>query len=149
MTKTKPQLTEITTTEESPSLKRQRMKEVRTIVARAVKQNKRVDQIGFTGSDIARSQIALQDLLSKSQERHKKATERLASFNQMDLTITKVINYATKKIITKQERIGELSMALRQEREEHMKTASLLDSKIREIEGLKSALKGCVDAKVG
>ncbi len=145
MTKTKPQLTEVTTTEESPSFKRQRMKEVRTIVARAVKQNKRVDQIGFTGSDIVRSQIALQDLLSKSQERHKKATERLASTNQWGLAIADVIENAADKMIRDQERIGTLNKLLHCEREEHMKTASLTEEKLREIEGLKLALKGIMN----
>jgi hypothetical protein len=143
--KTKPQLTEITTTEESLSFKRQRMKEVRTMVARAVKQNKRIDLMGFTGSDIARSQIALQDLLSKSQERHKKATERLASTNQLGLAIADVIDSAADKIVSDQERISELSMMLRREREEHMRTASITDEKIRENEGLKLALKGVVN----
>lgn len=143
--KTKPQLTEVTTTEESPSFKRERMKEVRTIVARAVKHNKRIDLMEFTGSDIARSQIALQDLLTKSQERHKKATELVASNNQMGLHIADAMNDASDWLIRDQERIGELSMMLRTEREEHMKTASLLDSKIREIEGLKLALRGVMN----
>lgn len=141
----KTQLTEVVSTEESPSFKRQRMKEVRTMVARAVKQNKRIDLMGFTGSDIARSQIALQDLLSKSQERHKKATERLATANQMGLAIADVIDHAADKMIIDQERVGELSMRLRAEREEHMQTASILDSKLREIEGLKLALKGVMN----
>lgn len=143
--KTKSQLTEVTTTEESPFFKRERMKQVRKIVANAVRQNQRVDLIGFTGSDIARSQIALQDLLTKSQERHQKATAHLANTKQMGLAIADVIDHAADNMIRGQERISELSMRLRAEREEHMKTAYLLDSKMREIEGLKLALKGVVN----
>jgi hypothetical protein len=73
MTKNTTKLTEVITTEESPSYKRKRMLEVRQIVANAVKKNQRVDQLGFTGTDIARSQIALQDLLDKEREKHSRA----------------------------------------------------------------------------
>lgn len=74
------QLTTVESTEESPSYKRKRMKEVRAIVARAVANNKRVDLIGFEGTDIARSQIALQDLLSKEQEKHTRARGHIMNY---------------------------------------------------------------------
>lgn len=141
----KTQLTEVVSTEESPSFKRQRMKEVRSKVARAVKQNKRIDEMGFTGSDIARSQIALQDLLMKSQERHKKATEHLALYSQWVPAVADVINSASVTIFRDQNRITELTKMVRHAREESMKTASLLEEKIRENEGLKLALKGVVN----
>ena len=66
MTKTTTKLTEVVTTEESPGYKRQRMLEVRQIIANAVKNNQRVDQLGFTGTDIAHSQIALQELQTEN-----------------------------------------------------------------------------------
>ena len=87
MSKTKKaERTAVTTTDESQSYKRQRMLEVRQMVAKAVKNNTRVDLMGFTGTDIARSQIALQDLLSKEQEKHAKAGDHIVSL-KTDLEI--------------------------------------------------------------
>ena len=82
MTKTTTKMTEVVTTEESSSYKRQRMLEVRQIVANAVKNNQRVDQLGFTGTDIARSQIALQDLLDKERQKHSRARHHILNLKE-------------------------------------------------------------------
>lgn len=64
--------------EESKSFKKQRMLEVRAAVAHALKHNKRVDEMGFTGTDIPRAMIALQDEVMKTRERHHKATKHIS-----------------------------------------------------------------------
>ncbi|AHX01018.1 hypothetical protein HL13_gp58 [Dinoroseobacter phage DFL12phi1] len=128
MTKAKTSnVTSMVATEESPEFKRRRMKEVRAIVARAVKQNKRVDQLGFEGTDIPRAMIALQDLLSKSQERHKKATDHIAQANQMGDFFAFILNHASVSLMEQQGRIGELSTALYNERMSHAQTSTLLN----------------------
>lgn len=113
MTKTNVKLTEIVTTEESPSYKRKRMLEVRQIVANAVKNGQRVDQLGFTGTDVARSQIALQDLLDKERQKHSRARhhilnlkgETMAVYDIMDITqagMTMMLSAMSSKIIEQQ-----------------------------------------------
>jgi hypothetical protein len=69
-TKTKSQSIALVDTAEDP---RVRMKEVRAMVKLAHKQNIRVDLMDFNRPDTARSQIALQDMLAKEQEKHAKA----------------------------------------------------------------------------
>jgi len=78
-TKNKTEMT-IVPTQESDTYKRNRMLEVRFMVAKAVKNNDRVDLMDFEGTDIARSQIALQDLLTKEQEKHAKARGHIMDF---------------------------------------------------------------------
>jgi hypothetical protein len=113
MTKTNVKLTEIITTEESPSYKRKRMLEVRQIVANAVKNGQRVDQLGFTGTDVARSQIALQDLLDKERQKHSRARhhilnlkdETMAVYDMMDITqagMTMMLSVMSSKIMEQQ-----------------------------------------------
>lgn len=143
MTKAKTSnVTSMVATEESPTYKRQRMKEVRSIVARAVKQNKRVDQLGFEGTDIPRAMIALQDLLTKTQERHKKATDHVASAAQMGDFFALIMNHATQDLIDMQVRIGELSSALYNERMDHSRTATQL----QEMYGLKRTAEENLEA---
>ena len=91
MTKTTAKMTEVITTEESPSYKRQRMLEVRQIVANAVKNNQRVDQLGFTGTDIARSQIALQDLLDKERQKHSRARHHILNLKDDTMFLSDVM----------------------------------------------------------
>lgn len=105
MTKTKTQ-TEIALTEESPSYKRKRMLEVRQMVANAVKNNQRVDQLGFTGSDIARSQIALQDLLDKERQKHSRARHHILNLKDESLFLSDIMNMTQQDMMMV---IGELS----------------------------------------
>lgn len=84
-------LTSVASTEESPSYKRQRMKEVRALVARAVVNNQRVDLMGFEGTDIARSQIALQDLLSKEQEKHSRARGHIMNLKEDTMFLAEIM----------------------------------------------------------
>lgn len=91
MTKTTEKLTEIITTEETPSYKRQRMLEVRQIVANAVKNNQRIDQLGFTGTDIARSQIALQDLLDKERQKHSRARHHILNLKDETMFLSDIM----------------------------------------------------------
>lgn len=76
MTKTKKM--ELVSTEESKSFKKKRMLEVRAAVANALKHNQRVDELGFTGTDIPRVMIALQDEVMRARDRHSKATKHIA-----------------------------------------------------------------------
>jgi hypothetical protein len=70
---------------------RTRMKEIRNMVAKAHKQGQRIDLMGFTGDDIARSQIALQDLLTKEQMKHAKAREHILDYKEVTDTLAEVI----------------------------------------------------------
>jgi len=69
---------------------RVRMKEVRRMVAAAHKQGKRIDLMGFTGDDIARSQIALQDLLDREKERHARARDHIVEQKEVILIIAQM-----------------------------------------------------------
>lgn len=113
MTKTKTSnVTSMVSTEESPSFKRKRMKEVRTMVAHAHKQGKRIDQMGFEGNDIPRAMIALQDLLTKTQERHRKATAHIAFAQNMDESVSFIINHTTNGLMEMQDKLGQIKMKL-------------------------------------
>ena len=125
-TKQKDNVTSMVATEESTSYKKKRMKEVRTMVARAVKNNQRVDLMDFTGTDVPRVMIALQDLLTKAQERHQKATNHIAQVSQMGDVYALIMDHATENMMESQKKIGELSSALYIERHEHMHTATAL-----------------------
>ena len=92
MSKTKTM--ELVSTEESKSYKKQRMLEIRSIVARALKANKRIDLMDFTGTDIPRVIVALQDEVMKARERHTRATKHICNARQ-DMQIVMPIVKAT------------------------------------------------------
>lgn len=102
---------------------RVRMKEVRRQVAAAHKQGKRIDLMGFTGDDIARSQIALQDLLSKEQEKHARARGHIVDQKKIIGIISEisqfVANHSLERLLTDQDRMADLATALRKEQELH------------------------------
>lgn len=102
---------------------RVRMKEVRRQVAAAHKQGKRIDLMGFTGDDIARSQIALQDLLSKEQEKHARARDHIVSQKEIIGIITEmsqfISNHSVERLLQDQQRMADLATALRKEQELH------------------------------
>jgi len=123
--------------EESPSFKRQRMKEVRTMVARAHKQGKRIDQMGFEGTDIPRAMIALQDLLSKTQERHRKASQHISMANHIGEGVAMILDFAANTQVDMQARIGELSMALHNEQMSHAQTFERLQEHMAAVRVLK------------
>ena len=126
MTKAKTNVTSMVPTEETKEFKKSRMKEVRTMVARAHKQGKRIDQMGFEGTDIPRAMIALQDLLTKTQERHRKATQHIAFANQMGEALAFIMDHAAETTLEQTARIADLSTALYNERMDHAQTASML-----------------------
>lgn len=99
------------------------MKEVRRMVAAAHKQGKRIDLMDFTGDDIARSQIALQDLLSKEQEKHARARDYIVRQKKIIEIISEmsivVSNHATENLLRDQDRIADLATSLRKEQELH------------------------------
>ena len=130
MTKAKTNVTTMVPSEETKEFKKRRMKEVRTMVARAHKQGKRIDQMGFEGTDIPRAMIALQDLLTKTQERHQKATKHIALGVELIYHMQKfydaIVDGATLSTMEQQARISELSSALYDERRSHAETATML-----------------------
>ena len=126
MTKTKNNVTSMVSTEETKEFKKRRMKEVRTMVARAHKKGKRIDQMGFEGTDIPRAMIALQDLLANSEQRHRKATQHVAFCNQMSEAFAYMMNHAGVTAMEQKFRIGELSSALYNERTSHAQTSTRL-----------------------
>jgi hypothetical protein len=112
--------------EESTAFKKRRMKEVRAMVARAVKNNQRVDLMGLEGTDIPRAMIALQDLLSKSQERHRKATSHVAAFNRLREMTRWTLGLSSRSLIILHKANIELQEELDEERRRHQMTAEVL-----------------------
>lgn len=73
---------ELVATEESKSFKKKRMLEVRSIVRKALASNQRIDLMDFTGTDIPRVMVALQDEVMTARERHNRATKHIAEARQ-------------------------------------------------------------------
>jgi hypothetical protein len=100
--------------------------------------------MGFEGTDIPRAMIALQDLLAKSEQRHRKATQHIAFTNQMGQFLAGVMEIAAETTMEQQVRIGELTSALMEERMDHAETANMLQqmySAKRNVEGDLDAVK--------
>jgi hypothetical protein len=114
MSKTKTQSKALALPQVDP---RVRMKEVRDAVAAAHKNNQRIDLMGFKGDDIARSQIALQDLLTDEQARHKRARGHIVEQKEILMALAEMIafmgNHATERLVRDQEKLGRLAQELR------------------------------------
>jgi len=110
MSKTATKSSELTLTSVDP---RVRMKEVRALVANAHKQGCRIDLMDFTGDDIARSQIALQDLLTKEQTKHAKARGHIVDQKDIIWAVTMmsqmVADSATENLLRDQDKFAHLS----------------------------------------
>ncbi|UAT28869.1 hypothetical protein PP753_gp30 [Dinoroseobacter phage vB_DshP-R7L] len=81
MSKTQTKM-ELVDTSESTEFKKTRMKEVRAMVSNALKKNRRIDLMDFTGTDIPRVMVALQDEVMDARNRHAKATKHISSAKQ-------------------------------------------------------------------
>jgi len=138
-TKTK---TQLTTVDEDP---RVRMREIRSLVAKAVKEDRRIDLMEFNDRDTARVIIALQDQLRDTQTRHRKASNHIAAIKEMVNMFDLIMEQATETLVSNQERTGELSMLLRQERESHMQTASVLNEMATQNQQLNADLESSVN----
>lgn len=135
MSKTKTKSHELTLAGVDP---RVRMKEVRSMVALAHKQNVRVDLMEFTGDDVARSQIALQDLLSKEQAKHSAARKHIIDRNEAISSIAEMTTFlAHQSLISKAktsqviQKLEEETKALSQER---CRMVTLLQQRDEELE---------------
>lgn len=141
-TKTKTEMALVSETAESSSYKRQRMLDVRRMVAKAVKQGRRVDQLGLTGTDIARSQIALQDLLDREKERHARARSHIVDQKEIIEIITVmsmlISESATESLLRDQDRIAELATAFYSEQNLHQ----LAQKAVHEVLNENSRLTG-------
>ena len=108
-TKNKKQSTEVTQLVDP----RAAMKLVRSEVKKAMADNHRVDEMGYSGRDIARSQIALQDMLTKEQLKRRKAEghiiELKSILDTLSILSAMVINDSTNNLLRDQTRITELS----------------------------------------
>jgi hypothetical protein len=115
-TKSKAASTEVSVTAVSED-PRAAMKLVRKEVKQAVKLNHRVDQMGYNGPDIARSQIALQDMLTHEQEKRRKAEEHIVNMKDMLEAVCEtadfVITESTDRLRIQQEKVAQLSKANR------------------------------------
>lgn len=140
-TKTKTK-TELSTVDEDP---RVRMREIRSLVAKAVKNDQRLDLMKFNDRDTARVIIALQDQLRDTQTRHRKASNHIAATKKMGGLFALIMDNATDTLVSNQERTGELSMLLRSERESHMQTASVLNEMAAQNKQLTADLESSVN----
>lgn len=82
MSKTQKTKMELVSTEESPSFKKKRMKEVRMMVGKALSQNQRIDLMEWEGTDVPRVMVALQDEVMRARDRHSRATKHIAESKQ-------------------------------------------------------------------
>lgn len=144
-TQTKSTDLELTPVQESQSYKRLRMSDVRQIVAASHKQGKRIDLMGFSGDDIARSQIALQDLLSKEQEKHAKARGHIVDMKDIIITLGELMNFigesSIERMIKDQEKLGNLTQALNQERQLHVMANNTVHELLGQNQTLTSELE--------
>lgn len=129
---------------------RVRMKEVRRQVAAAHKQGKRIDLMGFTGDDIARSQIALQDLLSKEQEKHQRARGHIVDQKEIIYAITQmsmmISDHATESLLRDQGDKADLGQALRKERNLHALANAAVKELLTENEQLTADLEAAMNS---
>jgi len=112
-TKNKKQSTEVTQLVDP----RAAMKLVRSEVKNAVAGNHRVDEMGYTDRDVARSQIALQDMLTKEQVKRRKAEghiiELKSILDTLSILSTMVTNDSTNRLLRDQEKLGNMAQELR------------------------------------
>lgn len=91
MSKTQKTQMELVSTEESKSFKKKRMLEIRSMVRKALASNRRIDLMDFTGNDIPRVMVALQDEVMAARERHTRATKHISNARQTMEIIMPVI----------------------------------------------------------
>lgn len=137
MSKTKTKM-ELVPTEETTEFKKTRMKEIRAMVSNALKKNQRIDLMDFTGTDIPRVMVALQDEVMNSRERHQKATKRIADVKAeiafiipviegtMELQGTVIDNLRTQ-ITCKDQVMNEMSQSIRELHEENITLRNTVD----------------------
>jgi len=129
---------------------RKRMKEVRSLVAKAVKKNERLDLIDFSDEDRTRVILALQDQLTKTEDRHRKASNIVAEMKDDDMMAdgftSIVINGLQITMMEKIRHIDELTTALYVERDSHMKTAQALNMSHQDCFDLQVRLDTLKDA---
>ena len=129
---------ELVSNQESTSFKKQRMHEVRRAVARALKHNKRVDQMGFTGTDIPRAMIALQDEVMRTRDRHHKATKHISMARDQ---VHRVFPLVTTVITEQTEVISELSQEIQMRDKLLSDTISHAESLDFELQNARAAVR--------
>jgi len=145
MPKTKTKPNELTLVGVDP---RVRMKEVRSMVAYAHGQNHRIDLIDFSGDDIARSQIALQDLLTDEQARHKRARGHIVEHKEIIKSLSMMMHlfgtHSTNRLLRDQEKLGNMAQELRATSAQnallHQQQDALLDENAQLSVDLKAAV---------
>lgn len=134
-TKTKPTaVAQLPATEESKDFKRKRMLQVRREVANAVKNGKRVDLMGYEGTDIARSQIALQDLLDSERKSHAKARGHIIALKDASMMVANILEHT---IIGFTDEIDRMT-------EDQVATSRMLDNAHDECHRLATGWQGAV-----
>lgn len=92
---------------------RVRMKEIRSLIAGAIKDGNRIDKMSFNKADTARVMIALQDANEESIQAHNRATKHVMDTKQKLIFIanlsTMTIEDATAKAAMQQSNIISLS----------------------------------------
>ncbi|CBX87955.1 structural protein [Roseovarius Plymouth podovirus 1] len=149
MSKTQTKM-ELVDTSESTEFKKTRMKEVRAMVSTALRQNQRIDLMEFTGTDIPRVMVALQDEVMDARGRHAKATKHIATMKDEVALIMPLLQFTIEGQGYLVQRLSEenedLTTQISVERSAAEDVIQGINSdritQAREIEGLKTALKG-------
>lgn len=122
---------------------RVRMKEIRSLVARAVKDKARIDLMSFNAEDQARVTIALQDLVDRERTRHAKAREHIISQKEFLESTTNfysfLMDHASARSLEDAERLGELGkernrLLNHNENLTNMLTESFEDNRVMKLE---------------
>lgn len=119
---------------------RKAMKLVRSEVKKAVKQNKRVDEMGYTGNDIPRSQIALQDLLDRESTRHAKAREHILFLKEGIEAMGAMIQFLTESTLNQASSHQQTINQITSQNDLLMKEMDLMNQEIHRLSQLNREL---------
>lgn len=120
--------TDLTLSEPDP---RVRMKEIRKIVSKALKNNKRIDLMNFNERDRNRVIVALQDEVMHSRERHTRATKHVAQaklfFDFMLPASEALIDNLINDLSDRNQQLEFMEQMILKERHAHNHTAERLE----------------------
>ena len=137
MSKTQTKM-ELVSTEESKEFKKQRMLEIRAMVAQALKKDQRIDLMGFEGTDIPRVICALQDEVMRARTRHTKATKHISrAKNDLEMIMPMV----TTTIILQSEAMVQMAEELEIQGQRVEEAQEDCISLHQELEGARAAIR--------
>lgn len=134
----KPNPKELAVTEVDP---RVRMKEIRRIIAKAIKNHRRIDRMIFNDDDKIRVMIALQDLVNHEKDRHAKANKHILEYKEMIVIMTIMLQLVSKDSVDRmaidQKRVDQVD----QKNDQLRNAIGIFDREIDRLEDINQQLK--------